>query len=135
MLSFYEKEIALQHPEKRTSNLTPSLASTVWDSVREAKAQCFKFNPWWLSIHYIQGTVLVTMRGDKNKSDYLYDAPQHMEFLGQGLDLNCSCDLTPQLQQYWSLTHCARLGTEPESHHCRNTTDLMRHSRNSSSDS
>ena len=38
-------------------------------------------------------------------------APWHMEFLGQGSDLSCSCDLDHSCSNARSLTHCAGQGS------------------------
>ena len=41
-------------------------------------------------------------------------APGHMELPGQGLDLNCSLDLSHSCGNAGSLTHCARLGIKTQ---------------------
>ena len=45
----------------------------------------------------------------------------HMEFLGQGSDLNRSCDLSGSNAR--SLTSCVGLGMEPASQHSRDTSE------------
>ena len=49
-------------------------------------------------------------------------SPWHMEFLGQGSDLSCSCDLSCRCSNASSLTHYARLGIEPASQHSQDPT-------------
>ena len=49
--------------------------------------------------------------------------PWNMEFLGQGLDLTHSCDLSCSCFSAGSLTHCAGPGIEPESQSSREAAD------------
>lgn len=48
---------------------------------------------------------------------------KHMEFLGQESDASFTCDLCCSCGYTRSLTHCAWLGMEPASQHCRDATD------------
>ena len=47
----------------------------------------------------------------------------HMEFLGQGSDLSCSCDLSHSYGSVGSLAQYARLGIEPVSQHSQDASD------------
>ena len=49
--------------------------------------------------------------------------PWNMEFLGQGLDLTHSCNLSCSCFSAGSLTHCAGPGIEPESQSSREAAD------------
>ena len=53
------------------------------------------------------------------------------EFLGQGSDLSCSCDLSYSFDNAGSLTHCAQLEIEPKSQFSQDPADLLCHSGNS----
>ena len=55
--------------------------------------------------------------GKRNLSFTLYFLAtlQHTEFLGQGSDPSCSCNLSHSCGNAGSLTHCARLEIEPVS--------------------
>ena len=48
-----------------------------------------------------------------------------MEFLGQGSDPSCSCDLRHTFVSAGSLTYCARLGIEPACQRCKDTDDAI----------
>ena len=48
---------------------------------------------------------------------------QPMEFPGQGSDPSCSCHLSRSCGNAGSLTHCARLGNEPESQRSQDASD------------
>ena len=54
---------------------------------------------------------------------YFLAALWHMEFLGQGSDLSCSCDLCSSCCNTGSLTHCASQGIKPASQHSRDAAD------------
>ena len=46
-----------------------------------------------------------------------------MEFLGQGSDLSCSCDLHSSCNNAGSSTHCDGMGINPASQCCRDAAD------------
>ena len=50
-------------------------------------------------------------------------APWHVEFLGQGSDPSCRCDLCCSCGNAGSFTHSAGPGTEPASQCCRDPAD------------
>ena len=57
---------------------------------------------------------------------YIYffeGCPQHMEFLGQGSELSCSCNLCHGCSNAGSLTLCARVRIKFVSQHSRDTAD------------
>ena len=56
---------------------------------------------------------------------FLPPCSQHIEFLGQGLNLSHSCDLHHSCSNTGSLTHCARLGMEPVSQSSRDATNFV----------
>ena len=49
--------------------------------------------------------------------------PKSMEFPGQGSDLSCRFSLCCSCSNIQSLTHCARLGSEPASQHSRDAAN------------
>ena len=48
---------------------------------------------------------------------------RHMDFLGQGSDPSCSCELSLSCGNAGSLTHCDKMGIIPSSQHSQDTTN------------
>ena len=77
----------------------------------------------------------LTWKGRKESSEFhwvkehwyihLLTSLRHMEFLGQGSDLSCSCNLYAAVAVPDPLTHCSRPGIEPVSWYCRDATNLL----------
>ena len=56
-------------------------------------------------------------------SKYFNTSFLYMEFLGQGSDPSCSCDLRHNCSNPGPLTHCAGPGVKPMPWHCRDTAN------------
>ena len=117
-------------------NLAPGNESGVWQSSlpdgppwMKASVEIYQ-RPWSAAEFRIQQASLAPVYNDlvtENKRDFFFlhfwPPWQPTDLLGQGSDLNCSCDLRQSCSNAGSLTHCAGPGIKPASQHSQDAAD------------